>query len=212
MDSVRAALRCALFVLAVVGVVGAGAPARAEPHKGEAEARARYASGLRLVEAGDYERARVELEASYALAPYPGILLVIADCEERLKRPEAALARYEQFLAAAPRSQRRQAIEEKIAALRAAMAPPEPPPAPHVEPPPPVAAAPAPVPAPVPTLAASVVAKPAPSRPRVPLHRRGWLWGVVVGGAALVGGAIALGVTLGTARRDPTTPIMDVAF
>jgi tetratricopeptide (TPR) repeat protein len=47
-----------------------------------------------------------------------------------------------------------------------------------------------------PDLVAPEVTRPAPR----PLHRRAWFWGVTVGGVAVIAGAIATGVVLGTAH------------
>lgn len=45
-----------------------------------------------------------------------------------------------------------------------------------------------------------------PPAPPPPLYRRGWFWGVVLGAAALVGGALALGLTLGRPAMVRTLP------
>ena len=46
--------------------------------------------------------------------------------------------------------------------------------------------------------------------PKKPLARRGWFWGVVVGGVAVAGGAVALGGVLGTAKSGPAITLGSV--
>jgi tetratricopeptide (TPR) repeat protein len=58
--------------------------------------------------------------------------------------------------------------------------------------------------APSPSAQLTVRAAPTPA-PR-PLYRRGWFWGVVIGAAALVGGAIALGLALAPSSSIRTLP------
>ena len=58
----------------------------------------------------------------------------------------------------------------------------------------------APEPAPAPA--------PAPAPERRPVHRRGWFWGVVLGGALLIAGGITAGVL--AARPDPFEPELGI--
>jgi tetratricopeptide (TPR) repeat protein len=56
--------------------------------------------------------------------------------------------------------------------------------------------------------AAVVVAQPTPEKPR---PKRAWIWGVVAGGVVVVGGAIALGIVLGSTHKDPAITLGSVA-
>jgi len=190
-------LACALVIL--VGARGAHAGPESE-----VTAKGRYAAGLRFVEAGDLERAIVEFEASYRLAPYAGLLFNIAECADKLGRADEAIARYEQYLAAAPRSSRREVVLARIATLRAARTTtPEPPPkqlptATATEPTtPPAPARPTVAAPPLATTAIAAPARPAPSK------RRWWPWAIAgIGAAAVVGVAVGVGVAYGTRGPD----------
>jgi tetratricopeptide (TPR) repeat protein len=206
------------LVLAAIAAVLSTATATAHggdrERRDETEARERYAAGLRAFEVGAYGEARAELEASYALAPYPGTLLLVAQCEERLGRTEATIARYEQFLGVATNAARRAEVAAKVASLRELLATScavadeaeraelLPLTAATLEAPPPVAEP------------ARTSAAPTPmtdTRPQP--HRRRWVWGVVAGAVFVAAGvAIGLGVGLGRGPRDSSTRIMDVAF
>jgi tetratricopeptide (TPR) repeat protein len=56
------------------------------------------------------------------------------------------------------------------------------------------------------TPAAALVVTQAPEKK----PRRAWIWGVVVGSVAVVGGAVALGVVLGTAKSGPAITLGSV--
>lgn len=212
----------ALFVLLTAVVVVSASPSvtRADHRRdAEMEARARYAAALRAMELGAYGEARTALEASYALAPYPGTLLLLGQCEEALGRIDAAIARYEQFLGVAQSSSRRAEIAVKVSKLRDGLA------ASRAERAAVEAEREALLPMAVPPTVASASSSSsssleglraitvAPKRPSSPPRSRRWVWGVVAGAAVVVvGGAIGLGVGLGTARPAPPTRIMDVAF
>src|SRR5581483_10823605 len=89
----------------------------------EAEARKAYMHAQSLFDAGQFSPALAEYQRSYALASYPAILYRIGLCQDLLGRREEALASYRKFLADAPESDRRDAVETRIHQLELAAMP-----------------------------------------------------------------------------------------
>jgi tetratricopeptide (TPR) repeat protein len=168
-------------------------------------ARLLFEQGRAHVDLGDYASATREFEAAYVLKPLPLFLYNLAELAVAQKQRQHALRLYERYVQEERDPAERARIESRIAELRASLAqnpaadPPLLPPPRETSPPP--LAAPAAAPAPAASLrspaATTAVAMP-------PRHTRRWIWGVAVGGAVLVAGAITLGVVLGSSAIDPT--------
>ena len=209
-----------LLAWAMLG--GPGAARAAEPGTDDGEspavrqAREHYKTGEAAFKVGDFERARSEFEAGYALVPRPGFLLNMAHSDRRLGRLRSARALYKRYLLADPESKQRDEVlgliskldsaiadEEKASAEARAASQPAPPPPPSAAPAA-AAAAPAPPslrePAPAPAIAISVPAVPPDKRqPSRPIYTRWWFWGAVAA-VAVAAGAGAYLVT----RQGPT--------
>jgi tetratricopeptide (TPR) repeat protein len=157
----------------------------------EAAARRHYLAGQSAYAAGHFAVALGEFTAGYALSPRPEFLYNIALAYRNLGRPADAVDNLKRFLAAAPDS-------VHAAPARALLQTLEPPPS--LEP------------SPSPVMRVEVVTPPPPP-PRTEPPRRAWIWGVVVGAAAVVGLSVGLGVGL-TSARDvyPSTPLPPIRF
>jgi hypothetical protein len=140
--------------------------------------------GRRLYQQRQYRRAVEKFIQSHAVDPDPNLLFNIARCYEALGEEQAAIEKYEQFLASPSADVRgRERAEQTLRSLRAAReqgarqkTAPVPAPAP-VE-----SAAPAPTPSPAAPTAASVSA----DTDTTPGSGRGW-----IKGSLLVGGIVA---------------------
>src|SRR5262245_15729101 len=117
-----------LQILVVVMAVGAAHGAAAAPaaHDGESpavmQARKHFKTGEEAFKAGDFERARREFEAGYALVPRPGFLLNMAHAERRLGHLRNARSLYEKYLLADPEGKQRDEVMGFIAMLDRAIA------------------------------------------------------------------------------------------
>lgn len=91
-------------VLLVLALCSAPALADAEPSESAelAAARARFAEGLKLYDAGKYEEARVAFVQAYALKKHPTVLFDLAQASLKSGRPLEALRALEQWLKEAP--------------------------------------------------------------------------------------------------------------
>jgi tetratricopeptide (TPR) repeat protein len=214
-------LRPLASALLVAALVNLSAPARAEDHAADREARAQFQRAESSFNLGKFEEALAAYEAAYKAKPLSGFLFNIAQCQRNLGHHERALFFYRRYLALEPESPNRALVEGLIGEEEKKMAATEPPsptaPAadPAVTPPAPPAAAPSPTPAapaavspPPPDLNA-----PAPSAtsspmmiadaPRMtpvetspPIYRRWWFWtavGAVVAGAVITTVAVSSG-------------------
>jgi tetratricopeptide (TPR) repeat protein len=174
------------------------------------QAREHYKTGEAAFKVGDFERARSEFEAGYALVPRPGFLLNMAHSERRLGRLRNARALYKRYLEVDPESKQRDevlgligkldsAIADEERASGDARAASEPAPSPPPAPPPVPATALAPPAAAAATSSADqdrgpkiTISAPAPeqhepSTAHRPLYRRWWFWGAVTAVAAAAG-------------------------
>ncbi|MCB9656622.1 MAG: tetratricopeptide repeat protein [Sandaracinaceae bacterium] len=116
--SFASALRGLLLACALVAPSGAGV-ARAQPSESSDQiAHAHFTAGTGYFNSGDYESALREFERAYALTQYPQLLFNLFACHERLGHLEPAIARLEQYLAAAPDAENRVRLEERLANLR----------------------------------------------------------------------------------------------
>jgi tetratricopeptide (TPR) repeat protein len=163
-------------------------------------ARAHYKAAQSYFKQGRAEDALREFQEAYRISPRPAFHYNIAICYEKLGKLEEAIAAYERYLAEVPEAGDRFTVREKVAELKKrAPTPPEEraAPPPEAPPPPEAAAEPPPPSADEPELTV---------RPRralsKPVWQRGWFWGVVGGGVALVTTVIVVGVVVGTAGPD----------
>ena len=169
-------------------------------------AKAHFHRGTRLYEVGEYRQALEEYKAAHLAKPDPAFLYNIAQCHRQLGDLEQAVTMYKRFLSASPNAVNRGEVEKRVAELEGELAKrkgavdaqsaPVPASAPAPSPPPPLAP-----PPPVPVVAApplAVAAQPSPAGSSLRYLR--WL-GVGVT-AALVGGAIATGVSASSRYDD----------
>ena len=212
------ARRAPALVLALGGLVVA-APAAASPwsvplrgaaasptQADLAEAQREYQLGTQAYALGNYDQAVAHFERSYALSDRPELLFNIGQSYAQwytlsadlahLRKARKLFENYLKYLDAAQEDdpearddavRRIAEIDAEIAAVEARGAGPGP-----------VEVAPEPAPAPA----------PAPAPERRPIHRRGWFWGVVIGGAVLIAGGITAGVL--AARPDPFEPELGI--
>lgn len=149
--------------------------------------------GIELFRQGDYDGAIQAFTAAYVLSPKPLFLFNIAQAHRKAGRPKEALLAYQLFLRKAPDTPLRAETEAYMELARAqlelkgrsapALVPTEPAPPP----------------------------RPAGSAPRVPLYRRGWVWGIVGASVAAAAG-IAIGLGLSTRPPGPTLGYVDPTF
>lgn len=123
MSSSRTARRAAVLVtlacLALPGVAAGQDLALAE---------SLFDTGLREMQAGNYEKACPALAESHRIDPRPGTLFTLAECENKAGRIATAVARYEDYLRLfakmSPDQQAKQQGREKISAeQKAALSP-----------------------------------------------------------------------------------------
>ena len=183
----------AVLLLATSNVLGDGG--RRE------EAHAHSTLGKVEFDRGRYAPAMAEFKRAYELAPVPELLFNIARCQEQLGDLRAAIASYDQYLAAKPNAEDRAAIEAQIESLRRSLPPAAEPPA--VEPTrAPPAAQPSSPPAEPRAAAPALAVAPAPPAHHEATRSRRGLWiGLGVGAGVVLAGAVVLGVLL----SRPTT-------
>lgn len=119
LQALSLAALAAVFSLAVAGSAAAQDDARAR-------ARAAYAEGQRLFEAGDYTGALAQFETAWSSVenPPPVVLLGIASAEERLGRTAEAIESLNRYLVVRPDAPDRASVEERIRAMGGTVAPP----------------------------------------------------------------------------------------
>ena len=86
-----------------------------------AEAKEAFASGTKAYGDGEFESALASFRRAYELTGSPDLLYNIATVSDRMRRDEDALAAYEGYLAARPKSVDREHVESRIEVLRAAI-------------------------------------------------------------------------------------------
>jgi hypothetical protein len=108
-----------LALIALCAVAGTPRLAIAAPgdRAPSAEEQARFAEGVRLLQAGDARGAERAFKAGYALAHDPAFLVRIGEAEERAGAPREASASYAQYLRQSPEASDRQDIERRIQKL-----------------------------------------------------------------------------------------------
>ncbi|MCA9540275.1 MAG: hypothetical protein KC620_15360 [Myxococcales bacterium] len=97
-------------------------PAQAISPEERAQAKAFYDEAVAAFKSGDFETALARFEASHALEPTPVHLYNMARANEELGRPEAAVQRYEDYLALDPNASDREEVERRVRVTRAFMA------------------------------------------------------------------------------------------
>ena len=204
------------FVLATIlfGVTSVRADKQSDRRKAEAH----FVAANALYEAGSYEEALREFLAGYEVSPLPDFLLNAGQCYRKLGQLDKAVDMFNDYLASAATDDPwRPKVHKLIAEIRAKrdeelVRGASPPPTAPVPAPPQSTAAP-------PAMASSsasagrtamiLSATPPPKTARRgPIVRRKWFWGVLAGGAVVVGGAIALGVALGAPTKTYPTPAL----
>jgi tetratricopeptide (TPR) repeat protein len=168
-------------------------------------ARQAFHEGTLQYDVGDFKSALANFKQAYLNYEDPAFLFNIAQCQRQLGDKAEALRTYRVFLSKAPNSRQRASVEKIVADLQAAIdqekAAIDRPPTATLSP---EAAQPPPRAEPVAETNASNAPSLTATAPRreKPVTRKGWFWGVVVGGAVVVAGAVTLGVVLGT-RHNP---------
>jgi tetratricopeptide (TPR) repeat protein len=210
-----------IVILALLALVPSAGIAHAADND-TAAARQLYAHGMAHFQLAEYDEAIEKWQQGFRLKPVPEFLYNIGQAYRLSERPEKAIQAYKSYLRMAPKAAKRAEVQHHIEALQSliarnnsvAAAPPSEP----QDPKPPIESVPA-TPPPLltvtpaatssePLTRADVVAKAAPRRTSI--ARKGWFWGVVAGGTAIVAGAIVLGVVLGT--RDQTRVLGDLKY
>jgi tetratricopeptide (TPR) repeat protein len=106
--------------LACLFLVLAGAPAIAVAGKAEDEAKAHVAKATRAHQDGNFEEARAELEAAYALDPRPDLLYALGQVHAKLGDCREATSYYRRFAASQKDPQVAKVVDQAIAACKPA--------------------------------------------------------------------------------------------
>ena len=197
----------ALLVLLVSGRVGAEEPSSLSATERTRLARAHFTAGRQHYDAAEYEEAIAEFETGYEFRPLPLFLFNIGLAAQYAGKPQKALESFRRFLESYPTASQREAVEQRIQELQAAVARTTPllhPPADPAARPPLQERSLAVMPESAgPSVEPAFAQPPASPGPR-PLWRRGWVWGVVAVGVAAAASAVALGVVYGGSQAYPT--------
>lgn len=165
----------------------AAAPSRAD----QVVAKRHYDDGIAQFVLHHYDEALHHFEAGFVEMHEPAFLYNMAQCYRGLGKGEQAIDLFRRYLELRPDAADRSEVDAAIKELVAT--PPVTAPAPPVVTPP--------VAGPVdPAVAAPIVKEPPPAPKK---HSRAWVWGAVVGGVVIAGGAITLGLVLGAPNVDP---------
>jgi tetratricopeptide (TPR) repeat protein len=185
-----------------------------------AKARLCYENGMAHFQLEEYDQAIAQWEEGFRTKPLPEFLFNIGQAYRQSKKaPDKALAFYQKYLRMAPNAENRAEVEKHIESLQkiidsqqtAAQQPstqPLPPTGAEHNPPPPST-----TPQPLETPASAPPPSVEPARAdltarapeRKPIYKKGWFWGVVVGGAVVVAGAVVVGVLVGSPASGPHT-------
>jgi len=96
--------RCLVVTALALAASFCAPAARAAGTRNEAQARKRFEQAEHLYRGGQFADALTEYEAGYELAPLPGFLINIAQCQRRLGNLQQALLSYRKFILVAPDS------------------------------------------------------------------------------------------------------------
>jgi hypothetical protein len=187
------------LLLALLIVVGSGSPAAAGTP--DRPGRARFAMAETKFNLGRFAEAAADYQAAYEAEPLPAFLFNIGQCYRNVGNYERAQFYFRRYVELAPRSPNRPDAEHLIAEMERLEAERQP------------AAVAALTSLPTPAAGgdsapafAPVVARTGDSAPSRPIYRRPWFW---VGGAALVAGAITVGVLVSRDDHRPSLPAID---
>lgn len=157
--------------------------------------------GIRQFQGGQFDAAVESFSAAHVLNPNPMFLFNIAQAHRKAGRPREALTHYQLFLRKAPDSPLRPETEAYIALVQTQLQ---------------TQASPALPSKPAQDLQSGFEhggkdSNPTPPR-ATPFYKRGWFYGVLLGGAATV--ALAIGLSVYVATRPPATTlgIVDPVF
>ena len=172
----------------------------------EPDAKSLFMRGRTAYALGRFSEAADLFEKAFELKQDPAILYNAAQAHRLAGDKKKALVLYQNYLRLFGEPENSTEVEHRISELKAAIDaeqkantnPPTDLMTGKTEPAP--SAAPSLTPSPT---TPALVATATHARENKPLAKRGWFWGVVVGGAVVVGGVVALGVVLGAKHQDP---------
>jgi tetratricopeptide (TPR) repeat protein len=182
-----------LLLLAVLRTSPAGA--QQDTSFVEEEARSLFAAGRAAYADGRYGKAIEHFQRAYEISGHPELLYNIGQAADRLRRDEEALAAFTEFLERLPDTGHRREVENRISALRAAIASRESSAAPREEPPGPEVAAAQPIEPDEAKEPAVTFTPDAEPKERRSIARKWWFWTIT--GVILAGAGVGLGLALG---------------
>jgi tetratricopeptide (TPR) repeat protein len=198
------ARKCLCF--SILLILFAGSPARADDIQA---ARTHYRRGTKLFSLGRFDEAIQEYDAAYEIKDDPSLLYNIAQAHRLNNNLPKALFFYKSYLNRVPNAENATEVSNRINELQRLIdehakaqsgAPTQALPSVPLERSEPAAAAPALTAVPAPVAASASAPAAAPERP---IYKKGWFWGVVAGGAAVIAAGVALGVVYGSSERAP---------
>ena len=192
------------MVCAILCIALAGGAVRAEDER-VPEAQKRFEAGMASYHLEEYDKAIEEWQAGYRLKPAPQFLYNIAQAYRLSKRPEKALAFYQKYLKLAPKAANRVEVERHIEALNKVVEEQKEAAARPSQQPMPIKSEPAVTTTTTETAPRADLTAQAPAREK-PVYKKGWFWGVIVGGAVVAAGAVTLGVLLSRPASEQALP------
>jgi tetratricopeptide (TPR) repeat protein len=195
-------LRSALLI--ILCLVASATPRLASAADNKVQAKEAYKEGTRLFDIGEYKQALEAFKKAYLLYEEPAFLFNIAQCYRQLDDKPEAIKFYKTYLRKQPDSPKTADIQSLIANLERALQeeqaarkkPPEGTIQPGTPPPPTAAPPPATVQQPTtPPAAPAVAVQETPPKQEKPVYKKWWLW-TIVGGVAVAGVAVGVGVGL----------------
>jgi tetratricopeptide (TPR) repeat protein len=170
----------------LLGALVLPAPAHADRDKAKAE----YAEAVRRYDLNEFRAALLHFKQAYLEYEEPSFLFNIAQCHRQLGDKQQAVLFYRSYLRKVPDAPNADEVHRLISSLEAASAQEQ-----VSAPPPTVTSAP-----PATATANAQLVKTAPAKKAL-VYKKWWLWTTV--GLVAAGGAVALGLTLGS-RGEPT--------
>ena len=187
------------FIL--ISITLGATPALADdPHA----ARQHFDDGSKLYDLGKFRDAAREYEEAYKYKPDPVLLFNIGQAYRAAGDSGEAITAYKSYLRRVPEARNRAEVEAHISKLQKLIEEQratQPSPAPTGAIPPTGATLGTPVP---PVGSNALTAAPASPEEKMPVYKKWWLW-TAVGGALVVGGAVALAVAY-TTPKDAASP------
>jgi tetratricopeptide (TPR) repeat protein len=163
------------------------------------QARTHFRVGTVFYEGHAYDAAIREYEIAYRLSPLPDLLFNLGQAHRMKGDYKQAAELYKRYLDARPTGPTADQARELLAEVEAAL---DASPSQHV--PPPTAdsnrSAPASISGPTSEPAAALVQTPPPARSR---KSRRWIWGAAIGGVAVAGVALGIGLGVGMQAHAP---------